>query len=54
LCRWTDGDALLPPVPNAIFVEIHLAGRMPYRVDPPEPIVSTPGGVMHPCGVRAA
>jgi autotransporter passenger strand-loop-strand repeat protein len=36
LYRWTDGDALLPPLPNAMFVEIHLAGDLAYRLDPEE------------------
>ncbi len=28
--RWTDGDALLPPMPGATAVEIRLAGAAAY------------------------
>jgi hypothetical protein len=36
LQRWTDGDALLPMSPNAIAVEVHLAGCLTYRLDSSE------------------
>lgn len=31
--RWTDGDALLPPMPGATAVEIRLAGAANYPAD---------------------
>jgi autotransporter passenger strand-loop-strand repeat protein len=57
LCRWTDGDAMLPPLPTVIFVEIYLAGGMAYRLDTSEldeRANSMPPELINPRGERAA
>ena len=35
--RWTNGDAVLPPLRNAIILEVRLVGILPYRIDSTEP-----------------
>jgi hypothetical protein len=37
LRRWTDGNALLPLLPDALMLEFDLAGDMKYRLDVPGP-----------------
>ncbi len=40
LRRWTDGSALLPPLPEALLVRVHLAGTLAYRVDTARPTLA--------------